>query len=214
MAENIFFDLDGTLVNSEMGVTRSAVYALEKFGIKEDNRTTLLKFLGPPLSYSFSTFYGFDAEDTEMAVAYYRERYRSVGIHENEVYDGIPELLSLLKKSGKRLFVATSKPEHFAKMILSELGLDKYFDGIYGSTLDSSRDTKDKVLEYALTEVHADRSDSLMIGDRYHDVEGAKKNGIDCIGVLFGFGDREELLSSGAVSVAETAYELEKILLK
>ena len=213
--ESVFFDLDGTLINSEMGVTRSVVYTLEKFGIEETDRAKLLKFLGPPLTYSFKTFYGFDAEDADRAVAYYRERYRSIGIHENEVYDGIPELLASLKQSGKKLFVATSKPEHFAKAILSELGLDIYFDGIYGSTLDESRNTKDKVLEYAIAESGiTDKSRAVMVGDRYHDVEGAKKNGIDCIGVLFGFGDREELLGAGAVSVVETAYELEKILLK
>ena len=210
----LFFDLDGTLINSEMGVTRSVVYALDKFGIKENDRATLLKFLGPPLTYSFKTFYGFSDGDADKAVAYYRERYRDIGIHENEVYDGIAELLASLKEQGKKLFVATSKPEHFAKQILAEVGLDRYFDGIYGSTFDESRSTKDKVLAYALSEAKADKSASLMIGDRYHDVEGAEKNGIDCVGVLFGFGNREELIGAGAVAVADTAYELEKILLK
>lgn len=215
MIESIFFDLDGTIVNSEQGVTRSAVYALEKFGIEETDREKLRKFLGPPLSYSFMTFYGFDRDSAERAVAYYRERYVPIGIHENEVYDGIPELLRTLKESGRRVFVATSKPEHFAKTILSELGLDKYFDGIYGSALDETRNTKDLVLEYAIKEAEiTDKSRAVMVGDRYHDVEGAKKNGLECIGVLFGFGDREELLGAGAIDVAETAYELEKILLK
>jgi len=212
--ENIFFDLDGTIVNSEMGVTRSVTYALEKFGINETDRATLLKFLGPPLVDSFMKYYGFDREQAERAVAFYRERYAPIGIHENEVYEGIPELLKTLKKCGKRVFVATSKPENFAKEILAELGLDEYFDGIFGSTFDESRSTKDLVLKYAIEQSGADKERSVMIGDRYHDVQGAAANGIRCIGVLFGFGTKDELLCAGAYTVAENALELEKILLK
>lgn len=212
--ENIFFDLDGTIVNSEKGVTQCVVYALEKFGIEEKDREKLLNFLGPPLVDSFMKYYGFDKAKAEQAVAYYRERYAPIGIHENEVYEGIPELLRALKNSGKRVFVATSKPEKFAKEILAELGLDTLFDGIYGSTFDESRSTKDLVLKYAIDESRSDKESSVMIGDRFHDAEGAIVNGIKCIGVTYGFGAREELLGAGADRVAENALELEKILLK
>lgn len=212
--ENILFDLDGTVINSEVGVTSCVVYALKKFGIDETDRALLRKFLGPPLSDSFMRFYGFDAEKAEKAVEYYRERYVPIGVHENEVYEGIPELLSDLRAAGKKLYIATSKPEHFAKGILAELSLDKYFDGVFGSTLDESRNTKDKVLAYAINEIGLDKSLSVMIGDRFHDVEGAKANGLPCVGVLYGFGDREELLGAGAVAVAETPNELKKILIR
>lgn len=210
--ENILFDLDGTIINSEVGVTGCVVYALKKFGIEESDRTLLRKFLGPPLSDSFMRFYGFDAEKAELAVAYYRERYVPIGVHENEIYDGIPEMLSALRNVGKRLYIATSKPEHFAKGILAELGLDKYFDGVFGSTLDESRNTKDKVLAYAIKEIGLDKSRSVMVGDRFHDVEGAKDNGLPCIGVLYGFGDEKELMGAGAVAVAGTPEELKKLI--
>ena len=210
--ENILFDLDGTLVNSEVGVTSCVVYALDKFGIKENDRAVLRKFLGPPLSDSFMRFYGMSFEDAEKAVAYYRERYVPIGVHENVVYDGIHEMLSTLREWGKRLYVATSKPENYARSILAELDLEKYFDGIYGSTLDESRNTKDKVLAYAVDGIGLDKSASVMVGDRFHDVEGAIANGLPCIGVLYGFGDREELLGAGAIAVAESPEELKKII--
>ena len=212
--KNVLFDLDGTIINSEKGVTSCVVYALKKFGIEENDRAILRKFLGPPLSDSFMRYYGFTPEDAEKAVAYYRERYVPIGVHENEVYEGIQELLSSLRENGKRVYVATAKPEIYAEVILDELGLSKYFDGIYGSTLDESRNTKDKVLEYAISEIGLDRNESVMVGDRFHDVEGAEKNGLPCVGVLYGFGDKEELINAGAVAVAETPYELKKILLE
>ena len=211
--ENILFDLDGTIINSEVGVTSCVVYALKKFGIEETDRAVLRRFLGPPLSDSFMRFYGFDAEKAEKAVVYYRERYVPIGVHENEVYDGIAELLFALKKAEKKLYVATSKPEHFAKGILAELGLDRYFDGIFGSTLDESRNTKDKVLAYAINEIGLAKETSVMVGDRFHDVEGAKENGLPCIGVLYGFGDEAELMDAGAIAVAETPKKLEKLLI-
>ena len=211
---NILFDLDGTIINSEKGVTRCVVYALRKFGIEENNRSVLRKFLGPPLSDSFMRFYGFSPEDAEKAVSYYRERYVPLGVHENEVYEGIRKLLSSLRKKGKKLYIATSKPEKFARVILEELDLDQYFDGIYGSTLDESRNTKDRVLAYAIRKIGLDRECSIMVGDRSHDVEGATANGLPCIGVLYGFGNRLELVRAGAVAVAETPNELEKIILE
>jgi len=211
--ENILFDLDGTLINSEVGVTRCVIYALEKFGITENDRAVLRKFLGPPLSDSFMRYYGMSPENAEKAVAYYRERYVPIGVHENEVYDGVYEMLSALRKSGRKLYLATSKPEHYAKGILEEFKLGEYFDGVYGSTLDESRNTKDKVLAYAVEGIGLDKSRSVMVGDRFHDVEGATVNGLPCIGVLYGFGDKEELLNAGAICVAATPKELEKIII-
>ena len=211
--QNILFDLDGTIINSEVGVTSCVVYALKKFGIEETDRALLRKFLGPPLSDSFMRFYGFDAEKAEKAVEYYRERYVPIGVHENEVYDGVPELLNDLKEMGKMIYIATSKPEHFAKGILAELGLDRYFDGVFGSTLDESRNTKDRVLAYAIEQIGLDKSASVMVGDRFHDVEGATINGLPCIGVLYGFGDSEELLGAGAIAVAKDTEELKKIII-
>jgi len=211
--ENILFDLDGTVINSEVGVTRCVIYALEKFGITENDRAVLRKFLGPPLSDSFMRYYGMSPENAEKAVAYYRERYVPIGVHENEVYDGVYEMLSALRKSGRKLYLATSKPEHYAKGILEEFKLGEYFDGVYGSTLDESRNTKDKVLAYAVEGIGLDKSRSVMVGDRFHDVEGATVNGLPCIGVLYGFGDKEELLNAGVICVAATPKELEKIII-
>ena len=211
--ENILFDLDGTIVNSEKGITGCVSYALGKFGIAETDRAALRRFIGPPLSDSFMRFYGFDAARAEKAVEYYRERYVPVGVHENEVYEGVPELLSDLRAAGKKLYIATSKPEQFAKGIIDECGLSEFFDGIYGSTLDESRNTKDKVLAYAIEKIGLKKDCSVMVGDRFHDVEGAKENGLPCVGVLYGFGDRDELLGAGAIATVETPEKLRKILI-
>ena len=204
MYGTLLFDLDGTIVDSSRGITNCAIYALEKFGITVTDRRELYRFIGPPLVDSFRDFYGFSDSDAVAAVAFYRERYREVGMYENDVYEGIPELLGELSARGKRIFLATSKPEEFAKKILEYLKLDKYFDLIAGATFDRSRDTKESVIRYALAESGLSSDGSVvMIGDRLHDVEGAQAVGIDSIGVLWGFGSREELESAGATHIAE-----------
>lgn len=209
MYDTLLFDLDGTIVDSSRGITNCAIYALEKFGITVTDRRELYRFIGPPLVDSFRDFYGFSDSDAEAAVAFYRERYREVGMYENDVYDGIPELLEALRARGKRIFLATSKPEEFAKKILEYLKLDKYFDLIAGATFDRSRDTKESVIRYALAEGGLVPDGSVvMIGDRLHDVEGAQAVGIDSIGVLWGFGSREELESEGATHIAEAAEDI------
>lgn len=209
MYDTLLFDLDGTIVDSSRGITNCAIYALEKFGITVTDRRELYRFIGPPLVDSFRDFYGFSNSDAEAAVAFYRERYREVGMYENDVYDGIPELLEALRARGKRIFLATSKPEEFAKKILEYLKLDKYFDLIAGATFDRSRDTKESVIRYALAEGGLVPDGSIvMIGDRLHDVEGAQAVGIDSIGVLWGFGSREELESEGATHIAEAAEDI------
>lgn len=209
----LFFDLDGTLTDSAEGIINSIVYALEKFGIKVEDREPLRVFLGPPLVDAFMKFYGFTEENAHKAVEYYRERFRNIGIFENRVYEGIPELLGALKKLGYKLIVATSKPEAFATRIADHFDLTKYFDLIAGATFDGKISTKSEVIAYALESFGVkDKSEVVMIGDRHHDTEGAAKMGIDSIGVLYGYGNREELESTGATYIAETVGDILKIL--
>lgn len=199
-AYDIFlFDLDGTIVDSSAGITDSVMYALKRYGIVEQDRTKLYSFIGPPLTESFGRYYGFSPEKAREAVGAYREYYREKGIYDMEVYEGFEDTLKKLKESGKRLLVATSKPEVFARKILDYCGLAQYFDYIAGAKLDDSRKAKADVIAYALASCRIqDTLKTVMVGDREHDVIGAKKNGLDCIGVLYGFGSREELHEAGA----------------
>ena len=212
--EYLFFDLDGTLTDPAEGITKSVAYALKKFGIEVEDRRALLPFIGPPLFDSFRDFYGFSDEDADRAVEYYREYFRVDGIFDNSVYEGIPELLARLKSAGKKLVLATSKPEEFARRIMDKFELARYFDVIAGATFDGSISQKVEVIEYAIrTAGIADRSSVLMIGDRFHDVVGAKKAGIDSLGVLFGYGDRRELEDAGATYIAGTVEDLGQMLI-
>lgn len=205
MYDTFFFDLDGTITDSSLGITNSVMYALKKYGIEEKNREKLYKFIGPPLTVSFREFYGFSEERCLEAVGYYREYYKDKGIFENRVYDGFEDVVKRLKENGKRLVVATSKPEPFARRIMEHFGLAQYFDYVAGMELDGGRGTKAEVIEYALHMCGVeDKSKVLMVGDREHDVIGARKAGIDCLGVLYGFGTREELEAAGADYIAET----------
>ena len=204
MYDYILFDLDGTLTDQSEGITNSVAYALEKFGINVEDKKTLYKFIGPPLVVAFSEYYGFSKEDSEKATAYYRETFSVKGLYENKVYNGVVELLKTLKACGKKVILATSKPEKFAKEIMRYFDLAKYFDLICGATFDSTRNTKDKVITYALKKAGVtDKSKTVMIGDRHHDIEGANVNGLDSIGVLYGFGNREELTNAGATYIVE-----------
>lgn len=200
-----FFDLDGTITDSSLGITNSVIYALKKYGIEEKDYGKLCRFIGPPLTESFQKFYGFSKEQSIEAVKFYREYYTVKGIYENRVYDGFEDVLKNLRKAGKKLVVATSKPEPFAKTIIEYFHLDSYFDYIAGMELDGGRGMKADVIQYALEACQiADMSRVLMVGDREHDVLGAHKIGIDCLGVLYGFGTREELEEAGADHIAET----------
>lgn len=213
MYQYILFDLDGTLTNPEIGITSSVMYALEKFGVKVEDRKELHPFIGPPLSYSFQTYYGLSEADSELAIKYYRERFSVKGLYENEVYEGVEKLLQQLKESGKKLIIATSKPEEFTLKILEHFDLLKYFDYVAGATMDGSRGEKADVIRYAI-EISGiqDRSQAIMIGDRKYDILGAKENGLDSIGVLFGFGDREELSEAGANYIAENVEDILKYI--
>lgn len=213
MYQYILFDLDGTLTNSELGITKSVQHALKKFGIEVEDRTVLRPFIGPPLGESFQVYYGLSKEESEQAIKYYRERFSVKGLYENEVYEGVEKMLQDLKESGKELILATSKPEKFTMLILEHFDLLKYFDFVAGATMDGSRGEKADVIRYAL-ELSGieDKSEVIMIGDRKFDILGAKENGLASMGVLYGFGDREELTEAGADYIVETAEDIVKIL--
>lgn len=193
------FDLDGTIVDSSVGITDSVMYALKRYGIVEADRTKLYSFIGPPLTESFGKYYGFSPEKAGEAVEAYREYYQEKGIYDIEVYGGFEDTIKKLRETGKRLIVATSKPEAFARKVLDYCGLAQYFEYIAGAEMDESRGTKAAVIAYALASCRIeDTSKTVMVGDREHDVIGAKKNGLDCVGVLYGFGSQEELREAGA----------------
>lgn len=205
----ILFDLDGTLTDPGLGITNSVMHALKKYGIEVEDRKTLYKFIGPPLIESFEKYYGFSHEDAVKSVDYYREYYKDKGIYENKVYDGIENLLIKLSENNKKIILATSKPEAFAREILRYFGLDKYFLFTAGSTMSETRTNKADVIEYALAECGiTDKASVVMVGDREHDIIGANKNSIDSIGVLFGYGSREELENAGATFIAETVEDI------
>lgn len=207
------FDLDGTITDSAPGIVNSVIYALKKFGIEETDREKLLQFIGPPLTESFHRFYGFTEEESWNAVEYYREYYAEKGIFECTVYEGLEDALKKIKESGRKILVATSKPEVYAKRIIEHFGLTKYFDYIAGMELDGGRGMKAQVIEYALETCKIkNRDEVLMIGDREHDVFGAESLGIDCVGVLYGFGSREELEKAGAKYVISRPEDLINIL--
>lgn len=214
MYQTILFDLDGTLTDPGEGITNSVAYSLRRYGIEVSDRRELYRFIGPPLYESYMNFYGFDEQTAHEAVEVYREYYRPYGIFENKVYPGIPQLLARLKSAGKRLLVATSKPEGFSRQILEHFGLSQYFDFVAGSTLDGSRITKADVIRHALDSTSLTPDGTLlMVGDREHDVLGAKELGIDCIGVLFGYGSRGELEQAGAKYIASTVGDISSIIL-
>lgn len=213
MYKYVLFDLDGTLTNSELGITTCVQHALKKFGIEVEDRTVLRPFIGPPLGESFQVFYGLSKEESEQAIVYYRERFSVKGLYENEVYEGVEKTLQMLKDSGKKLIVATSKPEKFTMIILEHFDLLKYFDFVAGATMDGSRGEKADVIRYALEKCSIeDKSDVIMIGDRKFDILGAKENGLKSMGVLYGFGDREELMEAGADYIVESAEDIVKFL--
>ena len=208
------FDLDGTLTEPGEGITNSVMYALDKFGIHETDREALYRFIGPPLLDSFMQFYGMPQAQAERAVAAYREYFSVKGLFENRVYDGVPALLQSLWDQGKTLAVATSKPEVFTLRILDKFDLSKYFHYVGAASLDSSRSQKADVIRYTLHLCGNPAPDTVvMIGDRKHDILGAAQNGIQSVGVLYGYGDRPELETAGADAIAQSVEQLRSILL-
>ena len=224
MYDYILFDLDGTLTDPKAGITGCVQYALHKLGVEEPDNDKLEPFIGPPLADSFREFYGFDEKKTRQAVTYYRERFATVGLFENEIYPGIGQMLANLQEAGCHLAVASSKPAVFVEKILEHFGILSYFEVVVGSELDGTRVKKEEVVEEALrqllhredkTQWHtAERPDVAMVGDRKFDVECAKAYGIVSIGVSYGYASEGELVKAGADAIVETVEELHEILLR
>ena len=215
MKEILFFDLDGTLTDSMLGITRAVQYALKRYGITVEDLKELQPFVGPPLHESFQEYFHFSEKDSHEAVFVFREYYNAKGWMENRPYDGIEEMLKMLRDAGKTLIVATSKPESMAKQVLTHFHLADYFQFIGGASSDSLRVNKDDVIRYVMEScklTEADRPSIVMVGDRRHDILGAHKAGLEAVGVLYGYGSREELSLAGADWIAGTVKELGVLL--
>ena len=211
----ILFDLDGTLTDPSEGIVNSVIYALKKHGIEETDREKLCSFIGPPLIDAYMEHYGFSKEKAIKTVEFYREYFSVKGIFENRVYKGIPELLEKLYQSGKKIILATSKPDLFANKILEYFGISKFFYFVAGATMNETRTQKQEVIKYALEECNiTDTANAVMIGDRKYDISGGKAFGLKTMGLLYGFGSNEEILNSAPDFTAKTVDELARILFK
>lgn len=210
MYKVILFDLDGTLTESGEGITKSVQYALEKLGQTEPDLKKLEVFVGPPLLQQFMKYAGLDEETAVKAVEYYRERYTDIGIFENEVYPGVEDMLDKLRGKGYILAVASSKPERFVKKVLDHFDLTKYFHEIVGSEMNGGRTSKADVIEEALDRLHmADHRDQVvMVGDKEQDVFGARKAGLKCLAVSYGYGSEEELKNANPLKIVDSAQEV------
>ena len=213
--ETILFDLDGTLTDPAEGITKAVEVALNHYGITVEERSTLNKFIGPPLDESFPEFYGFNDEQVREATRVFREYFGRQGWAENIPYPGIDKLLGDLKAAGKKLIIATSKPEEFAVRIMNHFGLAQYMDVIAGASTDNQEGAKKaNVIRKALQRAGVeDLSSVVMVGDRRHDVAGGHEVGMKVIGVLYGYGDRAEHEAAGADYIVEDIPGLEKLLL-
>lgn len=209
----VLFDLDGTLIDSFEGIAKSAQYALRRFGINEENLENLRPFVGPPLVESFQKWYGLSKEQAIEATDIYRERYRPIGILECSLYPGVEECIRTLKAEGYQIGMASSKPEEFCRRILEHFGLLDLFDDVVGATFDRRIDTKEEVLNEVLRRWSDIPKDQMcLIGDTMFDLVGAKKIGIDCIAVSYGFGDAKEMLQNGAVAICDRMADLPELI--
>lgn len=213
MYDLIMFDLDGTLTNPEEGITRSVQYALKTHGIEETDRNKLRRFIGPPLVDGFMEFYDMTKEEAIDALRAYRERFSTVGIYENQLFDGVPQMLKKLRENNKKIALATSKPHIYADRILEHFDILKYFDICVGAELDGTRNEKSEVIKEVL-KIEKGYIAPVMIGDRKHDCIGAVKNNVPCIGVSFGFAEEGELEKNGATAIVNSFDELLELLLK
>lgn len=207
----IFFDLDGTLTDPKDGIVRSIQHALTQLGEAPPAADDLLWCIGPPLWTSFEQLLGGE-ERVEAAITLYRERFTKTGMFENGVYDGVPELLETLQGQDKRLFVATSKPHVYARPILEHFGLAHFFEQVFGAELDGTRADKTDLLTHALDITKTQPQTATMIGDRKHDMIGARGNGLKAIGVLYGYGSREELEEAQADEIVNRPQDLITLL--
>jgi phosphoglycolate phosphatase len=206
---HVLLDLDGTLSDSEPGIGKSLVHAFVECGYEAPDRNTIRSMIGPPFEVSFPKI-GVDVDDIERVIAAYRVRYEDIGLFENEMYAGVPEMMETLRSAGHTISMATAKPQDTAIRIIDHFGLSEFFARKVGSTHDiGGRRTKGEVITHALELLGVSPHDRIalnhviMVGDRDHDVEGAHLNAIDCIGVSWGFGSREELVGAGAVTVVD-----------
>ncbi|MGP0173744.1 HAD family hydrolase [Pseudomonas sp. NCHU5208] len=209
----LLFDLDGTLTDPREGITRSVQYALAKLGIDEPDITALEHFIGPPLLQCFMSTYALDEATGWQAVNHYRERFGVTGLYENRVFEGVEALLEALVAQGRTLYIATSKPTVFAEEIARHFGFGRYFTRIYGSELDGTRTNKVELLAHLLASEKLAPESALMIGDRKHDLIGARSNGLQAVAVGYGFGSREELLGEAPAYHVETLAELHRALI-
>lgn len=210
--KRILFDLDGTLTDPFLGITRSVAYSLKSFGIEVDDLETLKPFIGPPLDVSFREYYHMNEAQSWKAVEKYREYFSKKGLFENKVYEGMEDFLQSLLNMDMKLYVCTSKPEVFAKEILDHFSLTPYFTGIYGATLDGSLKNKGDVIAHCIKQEQLNIQDCMMVGDRQHDIVGAHQNQIPCIGVLYGYGSLEEFQEYHCDYIAKDLIELKKII--
>jgi len=211
---SILFDLDGTLTDPETGIVRCIEYALDKMNVHVSKNTDFLKYIGPPLQLAFADLLNTDEKHIiDRAISFFRERFREKGQYENEVYDGIEPLLKKLVDNGKRLFVATSKPEFFAKNIINHFNLSGYFSGIYGAGLDGTRSNKAELLAFLLKVEKIEPDTAIMIGDRKYDITGAVFNNLSSIGVLWGYGSKAELEAVNATWLCNDVNCLADILI-
>ena len=206
--QNVLFDLDGTLTDPREGITRSIQYGLSKMGIDEPDLSKLEHFIGPPLLQAFMEFYSFSEVQAWEAVGYYRERFSVTGLYENHVFDGVTPLLEELVGQGRQLYIATSKPQIYAREIARHFDFAKHFNVIYGSELDGTRTNKIELIAHLMAEQGLDPAQTLMIGDRKHDLIGARQNGLDAAAVGYGFGSFEELSAFAPKYHFETLAEL------
>lgn len=214
MYTTFLFDLDGTLTDPKEGIINSVLYALKKVGIEELHANELDSFIGPPIQQSFVERYNMSEGEVERAVFYFREYLKQRGLFENNVYEGISNLLQQLKNTGNRLFVATSKPTVFAKQVLDHFQLTNYFEDIIGSNLEGTRIKKEEIIAHILQTNELNKEEIVMIGDRKHDVIGANHNGIASIGILYGYGSETELTQVGATHIVKDVKELHHFCLE
>ncbi|HHT7238284.1 MULTISPECIES: HAD family hydrolase [Bacillus] len=215
MYTTFLFDLDGTLTDPKEGIINAVLYVLEKMGIEEVNISELDSFIGPPIQQSFADRYNMNEIEVERAVFYFREYLKQSGLLENKVYDGIGALLQELKDAGNRLFVATSKPTVFAKQVIEHFQLTSFFEEIVGSNLDGTRIKKEEIIAHILqTNEELQKEEIVMIGDRKHDVIGASSNGIASIGVLYGYGNENELSDARAIHIVKDVEELQSFCIE
>jgi len=211
----VLFDLDGTLTDAAPGIVNGMRIVFERFDIEQPDEATMRSYLGPPLAVTWREFYDFTNDQITEALAIYREYYHDVGMFENEVFDGIPELLEHLNNDGITLATATSKPDFSATRIIEHFGLREHFTFIGAANLEGTRDSKALVIEHTLDQLNATANSHsiVMVGDRHHDVHGAKEHGINTIGVLWGYGDSDELTEAGAIAlVSDTVALRDEIL--